>query len=172
MLKRDIIVLFDYNYWANRQILAAARELPDERFTAPSDITWRNLRGTLVHMLDVERSWRDRIRGESRARWDNPLPEEDFPTVGALAERWERDEAAMRDWLDGLDDYAIAAIVDLGGNDRFPLWHFLLHIITHSAQRRRDAAILLTNAGQTPAEIDFLYYADCLGDRAAGAPVS
>jgi uncharacterized damage-inducible protein DinB len=169
MRKPDIIVLFDYNYWANRQILTAAGELPAERFTAPSDITWRNLRGTLVHILDVERSWRGRIRGEPRAKWDTPLSEKDFPTVGALTDHWERDEAAMRDWLDGLDDDAIGAIVDLGGNDRFPLWCFLLHIVTHSAQRRRDAAILLTNAGHPPAEIDFLYYADSLGDRAAWA---
>jgi len=159
-----VIALFDYNYWANRQVLAAAGEVSDEQFTADSQVTLRNIRGTLVHALDVERSWRGRLRGEPRESWDNELPEQDYATAHSLAERWSRDEAETRSWLEELDDTALASVVDLGGNDRFPLWYFLLHIITHSAQQRRDAVILLTNAGRPPPEIEFLNYADWLGD--------
>ena len=164
MRKAEISVLFDYNYWANRQILASAAELSEEQFTAHSSVTWRNVRGTLVHTLDVERSWRGRIRGEPPERWDTSLPEADYPTVAALAEHWKRDEAEMRAWLQGLDDEMLTTVVDLGEKDRFPLWYFLVHIITHSAQQRRDAAILLTNAGHAPPEIEFLNYADSLRD--------
>jgi uncharacterized damage-inducible protein DinB len=167
--KADIDALFDYNYWANRQVLGAADGLSDEQFTAPTDVTWRNIRGTLVHILDVERSWRGRIRGEAPESWDNELPEDDYPTPHALAEHWERDEATMRSWLEELDEDALAEIVDLGGSDRFPLWVFLLHIVTHGAHQRRDAAILLTNAGHAPPEIDFLYYADWLRDKGTAA---
>ena len=60
----DIQSLFDFTYWANRQILEAAAALPDDDFTRPVSITYRNLRGTLVHTLDVEMSWRRRLRGE------------------------------------------------------------------------------------------------------------
>jgi uncharacterized damage-inducible protein DinB len=35
-----------------------------------------------------------------------------------------------------------------------------MHILTHSAHQRRDAILLLKEAGREPAEIDFLYYAD------------
>jgi uncharacterized damage-inducible protein DinB len=157
-----VIALFDYNYWANRQILAVADEISEAQFTAPSDITWRGIRGTLVHTLDVERSWRGRLRGEPKESWDTELPEEDYPNAGALVDRWDRDEEEMRSWLEGLDDAALAAIVDLGGKDRFPLSYFLLHVITHSAQQRRDVVVLLTNAGHPPPEIEFLNYADWL----------
>ena len=167
MDREGILALFDYTYWANRQILAAAGEVSEEQFTAPSDVTWRTIRGTLVHTLDVERSWRGRLRGEPKESWDDELPEDDYPSVRSLAEHWDRDEAEMRAWLEGLEEDAFASVVDLGGRDRFPLWQFLLHIVTHSAQQRRDAAILLTNAGYPPPEIDFLYYADWLRDRAA-----
>jgi uncharacterized damage-inducible protein DinB len=165
MDKAGIVALFDYTYWANRQVLAAASGASAEQFTAPSDVTWRTIRGTLVHTLDVERSWRGRLRGEHPESWDNELREQDYPTAGTLADHWTRDEAEMRSWLDGLDDGQLASVIDLGGNDRFPLWVFLLHIVTHSAQQRRDAAILLTNAGHPPPEIDFLYYADWLRDH-------
>jgi len=159
------MMLFDYNYWANRQILDKAAEISEEQFTAPSDVTWRGIRGTLVHTLDVERSWRGRLRGEPKESWDVELPQDDHPNAQALAERWDRDEAEMRSWLDGVDEAALDATVDLGGNDRFPLSYFLLHVITHSAHQRRDAVILLTNAGHTPPEIEFLNYGDWLRDQ-------
>ena len=169
MRQGDVAALFDYTYWANRQILAAAAAVPVELFTAPSTITWRNLRDTLVFTLDVERSWRRRLRGEPREKWDAALPPEDYPTVEELAKQWGRDEAEMRAWLDELDDDALATVVDLGGRNRFPLWYFLVHMVTHSAQQRRDAAILLTGAGHEPPELEFLFYADWLGDHPAGA---
>ncbi len=165
MRTTEVITLFDYNYWANRQILAAADELGSGRFTVSSDLTWRDLRGTLVHTLDVERSWRGRLRGDKRETWDVALVDEDYPTAAALASHWERDEVEMRAWLGNFDDEALAGVADLGEKDRFPLWYFLVHILTHSAQQRRDAALLLTHAGHAPAELEFLNYADWLRDR-------
>jgi uncharacterized damage-inducible protein DinB len=161
--KTDLLTLFDYSYWATDQILSKAEELSSEEFTAPSDITYRNLRGTLVFALDVERSWRRRIRGEPREAWDGELPPEEFPTVRSLAQTWREDETEMRGWLESLDDDALETTVDLGPKDRFPLSVFLLHILTHSAQQRRDAVILLERAGHSPPEIDFLYFADSRG---------
>ncbi|CAN5719110.1 hypothetical protein BH18ACT15_BH18ACT15_10640 [soil metagenome] len=160
MIKADLQTLFDYSYWATGQLLTAAEELTPEEFLAPADVTYRNIRGTLVHALDVERSWRRRLRGEPRKTWDVELPEGDFPTVTPLAAAWHDDEADMRNWLEGLDDAAVEDIVDLGPKDRFPLSTFLLHILTHTAQQRRDIAILLERAGYSPPEIEFLYYAD------------
>ncbi len=162
----DVRSLLDYTSWANRQILDTARAVPVESFTARSEVTWRNLRGTLVHTLDVERSWRARLQGRPREEWDPDLPEEEFPTVEAIAERWAPEDDVMRSWLESLDDDSMAALVDLGGANRFPLWYFLMHIVTHSAQQRRDSTILLTLAGHAPPEIEFLDYADWLEGRA------
>lgn len=170
MRHAEVVALFDYHYWATRKVLEAATELTADEWTAPSSFTWRNIRGTLVHVLDVERSWRGRLRGDPQESWDNDLSEEQYPTARELAEHWARDEVEMRAWLEELEDRTLAQSVDLGGNDRFPLWYFLLHIITHSAQRRRDAVILLTNAGHTPPEIDFLDYGDSHGLRKEFSP--
>ena len=164
MRKADLLRLFDYNYWATGQILQTATNVSPEAFASPSSVTYRNLRGTLVHALDVERSWRLRLRGDPQAEWDEELPTDQFPDAQSLAEAWRDDEAEMRSWLDGLDDDRLATVVDLGDKNRFPLEVFLLHIITHTAQQRRDAAILLEGLGQSPPEIDFLDYADVTPD--------
>ena len=162
MRRDDMLALFDFNYWADRQVLAAIAELPAAQFRAPAQFTYRNLRGTMVHTLDVELSWRRRLRGEPRDVWDQSLAEADYQTVGALAEHWARDEVEMRDWLGSLTDEDLAAVVDLGNQDRFPLWYYLVHVVTHSAQQRRDAAIILEKLGRSPPDLEFLYYADSL----------
>ena len=155
-------MLFDYSYWARGQILCIAEALTPAEFVDDSTVTYRGVRATLVHTLDVERSWRLRLRSELPEVWDVALDAGDFPDVASLSQAWSEDERQMRSWLDGLDDVALHEVVDLGPNDRFPLEYFLLHILTHSAQQRRDAVILLEQAGHSPPEIEFLNYADSL----------
>jgi len=162
MRNQDLLALFDYNYWATWTIVAAVKALPIEAFTQPSTITWRNLRGTLVHTLDVEQSWRRRLLGEPKEVWDAELSAEKFATTAELETHWRSDAAEMKTFLAGLDDSALAAIVDLGPKDRFPLWYFLVHVITHGIEQRRDAATLIKHFGGEPPELEFLWFADSL----------
>lgn len=162
MRKRDVLALFDYNYWANWKVFEAIAELPLEQFTAPTSITWRNMRGTLVHTLDVEQSWRRRLRGEDKAIWDAQLPAEGFETAAELQAYWRTDAREMLTWLEELHDRDLAATVDLGPRDRFPLWYFLIHIVTHGTEQRRDVSLLLKSLGHDALELEFLWYADSL----------
>jgi len=158
----DVRILLRYTSWANRQVLSAAVEAGPETFIAPSSVTYRNLRDTLVHALDVERSWRDRVRGLPREVWDSSLDPTAFDSAEQLAERWADEDRELKAWLSRIDDDAMAATVDLGGRDVFPLWFYLVHVVTHSAEQRRDAAVLLRLAGHPPPDIEFLWYADTL----------
>ena len=163
----DVEALIDFTYWADRQILQAATALPVEDFTRSITITYRDLRGTLVHTLDVELSWRRRLRGEPKEIWDTSLSVDDYPTADVLAEHWARDEIETRDWLASLTDEDLGAIQDLGDGDRFPLWYYLVHIVTHSEQQRRDAQLILRHLGHEPPDLEFLYYADSLVEPGA-----
>lgn len=163
MDRQAILALFDYGYWATWQILGAVSHAPLELFTAKTDLTWRNVRDTLVLALDVEQSWRRRLRGEDKSVWDAPLPAERFATPADLEAYWRTDASEMTTWLAALDDADLAATVDLGPRDRFPLWFFLVHIVTHGIEQRRDVALLLRNARRDVPDLEFLWYADSLG---------
>jgi uncharacterized damage-inducible protein DinB len=165
MRATDTRALFDFTYWADRQLLGAANAVEPDDFTRPVTVTYRNLRDTLVHTLDVEASWRRRLRGEPKATWDTSLLPDSYAAVADLAADWARDEAEMRDWLLSLDDADLNAIQDLGDGDRFPLWYYLVHIVTHSEQQRRDVQIVLRHLGHEPPDLEFLYYADTLPAR-------
>jgi uncharacterized damage-inducible protein DinB len=165
MRQTDVIALFEYNYWANWTVLETAAKATVEQFRARKSITWRNLRGTLVHTLDVEQSWRRRLQGEPKVIWDAELRAKRFETAEQLDAYWRTDAREMLDWLRGLDDEQLDAVVDLGPKDQFPLWFFLVHIVTHGTEQRRDASILLKNLGLEPPQLEFLWYADSLAGK-------
>ena len=158
MRKSDILTLFDYMYWVNNRLLDTAERLPPDQFTAPTTVTTRDLRATLVHELDVEWSWRLNLQ-DRLSEDEADLSPSDYPDVASLRERWRRDEAEMRAWLGGLTEEELAAEVLSGlTQNRRPLWQYLMHIVVHAAQQQADAATLLTLAGRSPGELGFLEY--------------
>ncbi|MEX2047118.1 MAG: DinB family protein [Chloroflexota bacterium] len=168
MRQREIVTLFDYTYWANQRILATAARLTDAQFTLPSVIAGRDLRATLVHTLDTECSWRLRLQGRPEQEWEKALLLSDYRSVAALADHWKRDEAEMRAWVASIEDDALARRPE-NPRAKFPLWYYLLHMVTHSQQHRAESAQLLTQLGRSPGDIDFLDYADSARAAAKGS---
>jgi uncharacterized damage-inducible protein DinB len=150
----DTCLLFDYSYAATARVLDAASRLAPEAFVGPAPVRGcASLRDLLVHTLDAERAWREglRTRGEDDAP---PLDPAAFPDVPALVRAWHADEERMRVWLAALDDADLDAPA-AGGR---PLWQCLAHVVNHGTQHRSEAAMVLTHWGQSPGELDLIYY--------------
>ncbi len=154
----DIQTLYDYNYWANQRILAAALQVDQEQFAAPAAHSYGSLRGTLIHTLDAECAWRMLLEHQTLAHF-RELQEEDFLTIDSLVERWRTDERAMREYLAGLTDADLIGYVryttDEGDQRERILWHCLLHVVNHGTQHRSEAAAILTGYGCSPGDLDF-----------------
>jgi len=155
MRAADIRSLYDYHYWANGRILAALVLVDHERFVAPAAVPWGSLRGTLVHLLWSEVNW--------LARWEgcptlSPFAEEAFPTSADLSAGWRASEAAMRAFLATLDETRLDTIFHYtrtNGEPRSqPFWQLLVHIVNHGTQHHTEAAMLLTQYGASPGDID------------------
>ena len=65
----------------------------------------------------------------------------------------------MAAYLAELTDDDLAAPFALGTRGALPLWELLLHLITHGTQHRSEAAILLTDAGHSPGDLDYFFFA-------------
>jgi uncharacterized damage-inducible protein DinB len=156
MQTTDIQAFFDYLYWRRDRVLAGADALGREAFVATAGAASRDLRGTLVHELDVERSWRLRLQGAHEADWDQTLPDDDYPAVQALREHWGRDETEMRAWIAGLSAADLAAPVTLNRLEGFALEAYLTHVVMHGIQSFSEAGVLLAAAGHSVGDVDFL----------------
>ena len=161
---QDILILYDYNFWADKQILAASEKVTKEQFLAPANFPFGGLRGTLVHILDAEYGWRAFFQSND---WSAPeLKPEDFPTLDSIRERWKKEEHEFRTYLATLkdDDLNMHRIYETQpGNHRDRiLWHCLLHVVNHGTQHRSEAAALLTDYSSSPGELDFTIFLNSL----------
>lgn len=144
----DLQLLADYYYWANGRILKAAAALSDEQFVAPHPTGGHSLQHILVHTLDAECGWRQGWTGGG----DIELTAEQFPTVASLSERWAAEEKITRAYLASLTDEDLDS--DYEG---FALWTTIVHVFNHGTQHRSEAAILLTDYGHSPDDLDLTY---------------
>jgi uncharacterized damage-inducible protein DinB len=158
MRPTDIAWLFDHLYWMRDRILAAA-DAPGVPLTTDAHATIRDLRSTLVHELDVEWSWRERLRAQDPTEFspdDEELEATDFRTLDEIRARWADDEREMRAWLATLDEAALEGPCPAERGARHPFWVHLQHLYTHAVQQFSDCAVTLTLAGRSPGELDFL----------------
>ena len=159
MNKTDLLLLFRYNDWANRRLLNALQAVTPEQFTAAANYSHGGLCGTLTHALLAEVVWRRRLQGQPIL----PLPQpEDFPTPAALIERWSAEQALLQEYLDALPEDgpdAIFTYQTLRG-DRFEnvVWEILLHVLNHGTQHRAEAAVMLTDLGHSPGDVDLTIF--------------
>jgi uncharacterized damage-inducible protein DinB len=163
----DLLVQARYVYWLRDRILDTAASLTAGAFVLGPRASGRTLRETLVHELDVEWSWRARLHGAGGPAadpgTDAELPAADFPDVATLRERWQADEQEMLEWLEALTDHELAAPPLAGGEGSLPLSAFIAHVFAHGVQQLTTAAVLLSEAGASPGDLDFLNAVDALG---------
>lgn len=159
----DIHLIYNYNYWANGRILAQAAKVTEEQFLAPAEFPFGGLRGTLVHIIGAEYSWRWLFE---QSAFSEELKLEEFPTLRSVEERWSVEEQSMRAYLAGLKDEDMESHVryttDTGIKRDRILWHCLVHVVNHGTQHRSEAAALLTRYGQSPGDLDFTVFLNTL----------
>jgi uncharacterized damage-inducible protein DinB len=159
MNKQDIHVLYEYNRWANARILGAASKISAAQFLASTTFPHAGLRGTLVHTLFGEWVWRMRWQGSPQnVRWKP----EDFPTFASLKTRWLAEEMKLMEFVDGLTEKRLKAEFDYisteGSAHRRVVWEAMAHLVNHGTQHRSEAAVMLTDMGHSPGDIDLIVF--------------
>jgi uncharacterized damage-inducible protein DinB len=163
MQSNDMLNQVEFMYWLRDRALAKAGELTGPEFIDPATVAYRDLRSTLVHEFDVERSWRLRLQGAPRDAWDVTLEASDYADVASLADAWQQDEAEALEWLAELTDNDLAAPVTANGLEGFPLSTYLVHVVMHGVESFSAAAILLHRAGHSMGDMGFLDFIDATG---------
>jgi uncharacterized damage-inducible protein DinB len=161
MLGKDILItLYDYNTAANARILECAAHLNQAQLDATSDVG-RSLQALLIHTMRTEWLWRNLSQFHQMLVAEAPR-DENLNTIESLTERWHEEEQLMQAFLNGVSEEDLAATVMVKNRDRTQtpmiLWQMLVQPLMHSMQHRSEAAVLLTRHGQSPGDLDFIFF--------------
>ncbi len=155
-----IQTLLDYNTWATERILNAAQPLSAEEFGAPGSLSHGGLRGTLLHTLNAEIIWRSRLQGKQPPF--SLFAAEDFPNPTTMKTAWTAENQVLQSYVQTLDEAALQQTIHYKNSKGITFeneaWKSLVHLVNHGTQHRAEAAILLTDAGHSPGDIDMILY--------------
>jgi uncharacterized damage-inducible protein DinB len=114
---------------------------------------------TLAHIYDAQKTWFDRAQtGRSGPRLDLA----GAPDIPAVRAKWRQLDADMEAYIAGLDAAALSEAVSYrsyyGGKGSYTRAEMLLHQAFHAHQHRGELALLLTQLGHSPGELDVIDY--------------
>jgi uncharacterized damage-inducible protein DinB len=160
MTSDEIRTLYEYNCWANQQVLASALQVGDAAFAADCPVSHGSLRGLLVHALAVEWLWRQRCqKGTSPPHF---IPGERFHQVDSVRVAWVEEARTMRRYLadltDGLLNDTVCYTTRRGENCDYVLWQLLVHLVNHGTQHRAEAGVCLARLDHSPGDLDFVLW--------------
>jgi uncharacterized damage-inducible protein DinB len=164
MIAAAMRTLYDYNAWANTQILQASARVSREQLVQSRSANFESLRGTLVHTMAAQWLYLERWQGRS----PRAMPQAaEFADLPAIAARWAEIERATHAFVAGLGDADVARVIEYtnfqGVRWAYPLWQQMMHQVNHATQHRSEAAVILTELGCSPGGLDLLYFVDIQG---------
>jgi uncharacterized damage-inducible protein DinB len=158
--REDIGFLYDYHYWATRRVLERAIHVTPEQYIAPSPAPHGSLRDTLVHALAAEVAWRQRMQESISPR--SLAVFDELGTADEIRAVWRDHEERFCAYLAGLTDADLRGTFRFRRTDgeelEFGRGRALAHVVNHATQHRAEAAILLTEYGQSPGDLDMSIY--------------
>lgn len=160
-MKHHFRMMAAYNRWANAAIYDAAGELTDAEFARDVGAFFGSMKGTLNHLLVADRIWMKRFTGEGDA--PKTLDAIIHPNLAPLRVAREAEDKRIVDWVDGLDEAALAGrftyitVTDMRTVSQ-KLAPALSHLFNHQTHHRGQAHTVLSLLGHAPPSLDLIYF--------------
>jgi uncharacterized damage-inducible protein DinB len=171
MNENYLVRLFEFNNWANHQIIEVCRKLSDEQLDAPpTSATYGSIRKTLVHLVAAQQRYLQHLTLPLEVRRKHVSL--DFADEG-IAD--STNEAFI---LEGVANSTGEAFLGLARGEtnlfqstQIPTpdgyvvepWVLMVQVINHGDEHREQIKSMLTALGITPPEIDGWHYGESVG---------
>jgi len=153
MINREsLLVLCDYNTYANQRVLDTAAELIEEQFVKDFEISRGSVQKTLQHMLEGELYFLHLLKGEQFSGVEQPV-------LGTVGSYWGSTPALFNGFIAEQTDESLQREIDVQfGEYRFhlPVWQMLMESLNHSTIHRGELSVFLTQLGHPLPDMDIL----------------
>lgn len=149
---------FAYHWGTNHRLVDLAAELNPADYSRSPDAGGRSIHDLFFHILATDAGWRGALQTGVRPA---PIPATAFPDLASLRKGLADEERAWDAFLRSMDDEVIeseASLESRGRSMRLPRWRVLQHLILHGMQHHTELAQLLTVLGNSPGDLDFIFF--------------
>ncbi|HLS82023.1 MAG TPA: DinB family protein [Steroidobacter sp.] len=158
MDKDTLTSLFQYHYWANRQLWRSLAALSDAQFAASSANGGPSIQAQAVGMVAHENLWVNYLwHGEVEF-----LEAAQFPTRASIRQEWDALEEEVLDFISELSPAELSRRVEppfLGRSTSLQVWETLVYVVHHAVEQRAQVCQHLRQIGTRPLAHDFLAFA-------------
>ena len=155
----DFRLLYDYNAWADHRTLDTCAALSLEQFSQDMGSSFRSVRDTLLHIMQVEWLWLERWHGRSPTSF---APNGEYSNVESIRARWLEIERDLLDYVASLTPAEVQRVVQhkttAGVPQAAPLCQMLQHLVNHGTYHRGQVATMLRQLGAKPTATDLIYF--------------
>ena len=153
--------LFQHNAWASLKLLDFCARLSEKQLSATSVGTYGSIRDTIVHLIEGEISYVERVNGKLP---ENPPPWDPFPAFEVLAQavRWTGDELLKLALSAHSDTLVVENFPE--GTEQYKLTDLMVQAVTHSTEHRTQVSTIITQLGLEPPDMSSWQWMDEKGD--------
>jgi uncharacterized damage-inducible protein DinB len=147
-MKELFVQYATYNTWANSQLLATIETLTDEQQHAEIKSSFSSLYKTVLHLLDAESIWWQRIKLQEKIT----VPSENFTgDIKELSSLLSQQNRQWQEWVSNLNENGLQHefIYMNSKKERFkqPVFQMLLHLFNHGTYHRGQIVTMLRQVG-------------------------
>jgi len=147
-MKEILTQLSTYHIWANQLLLEAIHQLPEEKQKQEVPSSFKSLYSTLLHMLDAESIWWQRMKLLERVQ----RPSENFSgTMKELGNSLLHQNRQWNEWITGANDHQLQHVFQYQNTKREqfkqPIYQMLLHVFNHGTYHRGQLVNILRQLG-------------------------
>jgi uncharacterized damage-inducible protein DinB len=143
---RSARTLFAYDRWANRTLLEAAAQLPEEELVRDLRGSFGSILGTLRHLLWGERAW---LRYWTEHAFGPNLGPQDYPDLSSIVASFEALDSEQDAFARALTNESLGADFPVQEND-YVLAELIQHALNHATHHRGQIVLMLRQLGHTP----------------------
>lgn len=161
-LEPTMIEFFQYNHWANQELMGICMGLSDEIITANNPGSYGSIRETFAHILKAEISFLKRIHGvypEPAFKW------EDHPSLSQMAAYEVTLHNALLDTLQTVPATQNVHEEGEGWTFDYQARLIFMSVVYHGIAHRTDITTILNFKGVSLPELDIWGYCSAYPDR-------
>jgi uncharacterized damage-inducible protein DinB len=137
-----------YNIWASQRIFDVIIALPEEKQIAEVPSSFTSLFKTVLHMLDAENIWWQRMKMQERI----VVPSENFTgTFQELANVLIQQSRQWEEWVSSASDLSLDHVFQYYNNKKehfkMPVYQMIHHVFNHGTYHRGQLITMLRQLG-------------------------